>query len=53
LPNSFDLTASWRPLRYMMFLNCECPAMAHNRSTRYAARRRAVLQVPDPVIAGL
>src|SRR5262249_14248079 len=27
LPNSFDLAASWRPLRCMMFLNWECPAM--------------------------
>ena len=26
--NIFDLTASWRPLRCMMFLNCEWPAMA-------------------------
>jgi hypothetical protein len=30
LPNSFDLAASWRPLRCMMFLNCECPAMARS-----------------------
>ena len=28
LENIFDLTASWRPLRCMMFLNCEWPAMA-------------------------
>src|SRR5260370_37871298 len=28
LPNSLALTASCRPLRCMMFLNCECPAMA-------------------------
>src|SRR5579871_3825175 len=27
LPNSFDFWASWRPLRCMMFLNWECPAM--------------------------
>src|SRR5262245_38490848 len=27
LPNSFDLAASCRPLRCMMFLNCEWPAM--------------------------
>jgi hypothetical protein len=27
LPNNFDFTASCRPLRCMMFLNCECPAM--------------------------
>src|SRR5262245_6824732 len=27
LPNSFDLAASWRPLRCMMFLNWECPAI--------------------------
>jgi hypothetical protein len=27
LLNSFDRAASWRPLRCMMFLNCECPAM--------------------------
>src|SRR5262245_16199352 len=26
-PNSLDLTASWRPLRCMMFLNWEWPAM--------------------------
>ena len=28
LENIFDRTASWRPLRCMMFLNCEWPAMA-------------------------
>src|ERR1700683_2461898 len=28
LPNSLDFTASCRPLRCMMFLNCECPAIA-------------------------
>src|SRR3981189_2720124 len=28
LPNSLDLTASCRPLRCMMFLNCECPDIA-------------------------
>ncbi len=28
LENSLERTASWRPLRCMMFLNCECPAMA-------------------------
>jgi len=27
LPNSFDFWASCRPLRCMMFLNWECPAM--------------------------
>src|SRR6185312_14747309 len=27
LPNSFDFWASWRPLRCMMFLNWEWPAM--------------------------
>src|ERR1700758_5660188 len=27
LPNSLDFTASCRPLRCMMFLNCECPAI--------------------------
>ena len=27
LENIFDRTASWRPLRCMMFLNCEWPAM--------------------------
>src|SRR5262245_8083889 len=27
LANIFALTASWRPLRCMMFLNWECPAM--------------------------
>src|SRR5690606_37856471 len=27
LENIFDLAASWRPLRCMMFLNCEWPAM--------------------------
>src|SRR5687768_17567873 len=26
-PNSLDFAASCRPLRCMMFLNCECPAM--------------------------
>ena len=26
--NSLDRAASWRPLRCMMFLNCECPAMS-------------------------
>jgi hypothetical protein len=29
LENSFDRTASWRPFRCMMFLNCECPAMGN------------------------
>jgi hypothetical protein len=28
LENSFERTLSWRPLRCMMFLNWECPAMA-------------------------
>src|SRR5271155_1849530 len=28
LPNSLDFTASCRPLRCMIFLNCECPAIA-------------------------
>ena len=28
LENIFERTASWRPLRCMMFLNCEWPAMA-------------------------
>src|SRR5690606_34076051 len=28
LENIFDLAASWRPLRCMMFLNCEWPAIA-------------------------
>src|SRR6266436_3267857 len=28
LPNSLDFTLSCRPLRCMMFLNWECPAMA-------------------------
>src|SRR5215471_11310519 len=28
LLNSLDFTASCRPLRCMMFLNCECPAIA-------------------------
>src|SRR6185312_4409568 len=27
LENIFERTASWRPLRCMMFLNCEWPAM--------------------------
>src|SRR3954453_19864499 len=32
LPNTFDLMASWRPLRCMMFLNWEWPAKgASNR----------------------
>src|SRR5580700_7148338 len=30
LPNNFDLTASCRPLRCMMFLNCEWPAIVHS-----------------------
>src|SRR5215831_10820749 len=32
LENNFERTASWRPLRCIMFLNCECPAM-----TRFSA----------------
>src|SRR5881397_1188581 len=28
LENSLERAASWRPLRCMMFLNCEWPAMA-------------------------
>src|SRR5262252_8138781 len=31
LPKSFDFWASWRPLRCMMFLNWEWPAMAGSR----------------------
>ena len=27
LPNSLERALSWRPLRCMMFLNWECPAM--------------------------
>ena len=34
LENIFDRTASWRPLRCMMFLNCEWPAMASLSSSR-------------------
>src|SRR5580700_9522520 len=30
LPNNFDFTASCRPLRCMMFLNCEWPAIVHS-----------------------
>src|ERR1043166_165746 len=33
LEKSFERTASCRPLRCMMFLNCECPAMASGLST--------------------
>src|SRR5262249_42944507 len=53
LPNSFDLAASWRPLRCMMFLNCECPAMAQNRSTRSAARAGAVTMLSSSREGGL
>src|SRR5580704_11406360 len=30
LPNNFDFAASCRPLRCMMFLNCEWPAIVHS-----------------------
>src|SRR5690606_33204947 len=30
--NIFDLAASWRPFRCMMFLNCEWPAMTLPRA---------------------
>src|SRR6266545_1833090 len=35
-PNSLDLTLSCRPLRCMMFLNWECPAMAHSSTAPFA-----------------
>ena len=40
LPNSFDFAASCRPLRCMMFLNCECPAMASSLRSVRALRQR-------------
>src|SRR5580693_3680042 len=30
LPNNFDFAASCRPLRCMMFLNCEWPGIVHS-----------------------
>src|SRR5262249_45474587 len=35
LLNSFDFTASCRPLRCMMFLNCECPAIVSVPGSSY------------------
>src|ERR1700731_659809 len=51
LPNSFDLAASWRPLRCMMFLNCEWPAMVFPQ--QYDPRRGGGRCDPHPVMAGL
>src|SRR3978361_670755 len=34
LPNILERTASTRPLRCMMFLNCEWPAIAHSLRRR-------------------
>src|SRR5262245_23215730 len=48
LPNSLDLTASCRPLRCMMFLNWECPAMVVSRGM-HPARHKAP-HGPNPVI---
>src|SRR6516164_5799338 len=43
LPNSLDFTASCRPLRCMMFLNCECPAIASvSRLHRHCERSQAI-----------
>src|SRR5215467_6781556 len=57
LPNSFDLAASCRPLRCMMFLNWECPAMISSamrgpaRPIRGAAR--AAVEIDAGVILRL
>src|SRR5215475_4625804 len=43
LENNLERTASWRPLRCMMFLNWECPAMTSfpaSSSDKVAARAR-------------
>ena len=40
-PNSLDFAASCRPLRCMMFLNWEWPAMACSSTVRARAKRKA------------
>src|SRR5947209_6984527 len=53
LPNSLERAASWRPLRCMMFLNCECPAMARNGlwSARLIRCRGGEIQEAREVLA--
>src|ERR1700677_1555710 len=48
LPNSFDFAASCRPLRCMMFLNCECPAISVSRLFRHCEQGGAIQQDPRP-----
>src|SRR5205085_12532367 len=42
LLNSLDLTASCRPLRCMIFLNCECPAMLVSAARQSCAHLQRV-----------
>src|SRR5499433_1041780 len=53
LPNSLDLAASCRPLRCMMFLNCECPAMVVSNGVRPARRQGAARANPVKRDAGV
>src|SRR5262249_23722621 len=50
LENSFERAASWRPLRCMMFLNCEWPAMARSRSVRTSRLARSRVRLRDHVV---
>src|SRR5262245_60916821 len=52
LENNCERTLSWRPLRCMMFLNCECPAMASPidvwaRSAPRGQRDRSDRRLPE------
>src|SRR5215470_7411573 len=52
LENNCERTLSWRPLRCMMFLNWECPAMASSidvsaRSAPRGQRDRSDRRVPE------
>src|SRR5215472_14285776 len=50
LLNSLDFTASCRPLRCMMFLNCECPAIASSLDRLVGVSQPLVTMIVMPAL---